>query len=41
MAVPGGLDQWFDAVAQAKSGGVLDDARYSALSRDYGIEWLE
>ena len=41
MAVPGGLDRWFDAVARAKSDGVLDDARFSTLSLDHGIEWLE
>jgi hypothetical protein len=41
MAVPGGLDRWFDAVADAKDDGSLDDALYSTLSRDFGIGWLE
>jgi len=41
LCVPGGLDQWFDALAQASSNGALDDATYSRLSGDYGIDWLE
>jgi quercetin dioxygenase-like cupin family protein len=41
IAVPAGLDQWFDALADAKSAGVLDDARYRTLSQEYGIDWLE
>ena len=41
MAIPAGLDQWFDALAAARRAGTLDDARYRQLSRDYGIEWLE
>ena len=41
IAIPAGLDQWFDALAAARRAGTLDDARYRQLSRDYGIEWLE
>lgn len=41
MTVPAGLDQWFDAVARAKSDGSLDDAMFGKLSLDYGIDWLE
>lgn len=41
MVVPGGLDRWFDAVADAKGTGALDDAMFRMLSLDYGIEWLE
>jgi hypothetical protein len=41
MAIPAGLDQWFEALAAARQAGTLDDARYDQLSRDYGIEWLE
>jgi quercetin dioxygenase-like cupin family protein len=41
LCVPAGLDQWFDALAQAKSNGALDEATYSRLSLDYGIDWLE
>jgi hypothetical protein len=32
---------WFDALAQARRDGVLDEATYSRLSRDHGIDWLE
>ncbi len=41
MAVPGGLDRWFDAVAQAERDGLLDDAMFQRLSNDFGIDWLE
>jgi quercetin dioxygenase-like cupin family protein len=41
LCVPAGLDQWFDALAQAKSNGALDEATYSRLSLDHGIDWLE
>jgi len=41
LAVPGGLDRWFDAVAQAHDAGNLDDALFRTLSEDFGIGWLE
>ena len=41
LAVPGGLDGWFDAVAAAKDEGSLDDALFRRLSEDFGIGWLE
>jgi quercetin dioxygenase-like cupin family protein len=41
LAVPGGLDRWFDAVAKANRDGALDDALFSKLSLDFGIGWLE
>jgi hypothetical protein len=41
MAIPAGLDRWFDALAAARQAGTLDDALHRQLSRDYGIEWLE
>jgi mannose-6-phosphate isomerase-like protein (cupin superfamily) len=41
MAVPAGLDLWFDALGDAKSSGVLDDALFRTLSSDYGIDWVE
>ncbi len=41
IVVPGGLDRWFDAVADAKDRGALDDATFSTLSHEYGIDWLE
>jgi quercetin dioxygenase-like cupin family protein len=41
LAIPGGLDQWFDALAGAKRAGALDDAMFRELSLDFGIGWLE
>jgi len=41
MAIPAGLDGWFDALDAARRDGTLDDALYRKLSLDYGIEWLE
>ncbi len=41
LAVPGGLDQWFDAVAHANGDGSLDDDLFRRLSEDFGIGWLE
>ena len=41
MAIPAGLDQWFDALEASRRDGALDDALYRKLSLDYGIEWLE
>ena len=41
IAVPGGLDLWFDAVADAKRNGLLDDAMFRKLSFDFDIGWLE
>jgi quercetin dioxygenase-like cupin family protein len=41
LCVPAGLDRWFDALAQARREGELDDAMYSRLSHDHGIDWLE
>ena len=41
LAVPGGLDRWFDAVAAAKDDGSLNDTLLRSLSEDFGIGWLE
>ena len=41
IAVPGGLDLWFDAVADAKRDGLLDDALFRKLSTDFDLGWLE
>ena len=41
IAVPGGLDQWFDAVADAERDGLLEDALFRQLSMDFGLGWLE
>lgn len=41
IAVPGGLDRWFDSVADANRDGLLDDEMFQKLAADFGIEWLE
>jgi quercetin dioxygenase-like cupin family protein len=41
LAVPGGLDRWFDAVAAANLDGSLTDPLFRKLSEDHGIGWLE
>ena len=41
IAVPGGLDLWFDAVTDANRDGLLDDAMFRKLSLDFDIGWLE
>jgi quercetin dioxygenase-like cupin family protein len=41
MAIPAGLDKWFDALEAAERSDMLDDEMYRKLSLDYGIEWLE
>jgi hypothetical protein len=41
MAIPAGLDKWFDALEAAERNDALDDEMYRKLSLDYGIEWLE
>jgi uncharacterized cupin superfamily protein len=41
MAIPGGMDELFDAVEAARRAGTLDDATFRALSLEHGIEWLE
>lgn len=41
MAIPAGLDQWFEALDAARRDGTLDDFLFRKLSLDYGIEWLE
>ena len=41
IAVPGGMDRWFDALAIAHAGGTLDDEAYRRSADEYGIEWLE
>ena len=41
LAVPGGLDRWFDAVADANSHGSLDEALFRTLSEEFGLAWLE
>ena len=41
MAVPGGLERYFLAIAQAHNDGSLDDAVRMRLALDSGLEWLE
>jgi quercetin dioxygenase-like cupin family protein len=41
LAVPAGLDRFFDAVAAALAAGTLDQELYQSLSEDHGLRWLE
>ena len=41
MAIPGGMEKFFDDLAEAQEAGQLDDAAHRAISLKYGIEWLE
>ena len=41
MAIPGGLDNSFNAAEAASKDGAMDDAAFRKLSLEYGIEWLE
>lgn len=41
MAVPGGMENFFDELAAANDAGALDDAAHKRISQKYGIEWLE
>lgn len=41
IAIPGGMENFFDELGVAKRAGVLDDATHRKISLKYGIEWLE
>ena len=41
IAIPGGMENFFDALAAAEKAGKLDDATHREISLKYGIEWLE
>jgi quercetin dioxygenase-like cupin family protein len=41
LAVPAGLERFFDAVAAARVAGTLDAELYESLSEDHGFRWLE
>jgi quercetin dioxygenase-like cupin family protein len=41
MAVPAGMDQWFDALDAARQAGTLNPARFDELALEFGIEFLE
>ena len=40
-AVPGGLEHYFDEVNAALQDGTFDAASHTAISKKYGLEWLE
>jgi len=41
MAIPGGMENFFDDLSTAKEAGSLDDETHKKISLKYGIEWLE
>jgi quercetin dioxygenase-like cupin family protein len=41
IAIPGGMENFFDELSVALEAGALDDAMHKEISRKYGIEWLE
>jgi quercetin dioxygenase-like cupin family protein len=41
LAIPGGMEQFFDKLESAMQDGSMDDAKHREISRKYGIEWLE
>ena len=41
IAIPGGMEYFFDELAAANDAGTLDDATHKRISQKYGIEWLE
>jgi quercetin dioxygenase-like cupin family protein len=41
IAIPGGLENFFDDLSVAMEDGTLDDAMHKKISQKYGIEWLE
>ena len=41
MAIPGGMENFFDELAAAQEAGSLDDVEHRRISLKYGIEWLE
>jgi len=41
MAIPGGMEKFFDELTEAQEAGQLDDATHRKISLKYGIEWLE
>jgi hypothetical protein len=40
-AVPGGLEHYFDEVDAALQDGTFNAEVHSAISKKYGLEWLE
>ncbi len=41
LAIPGGMELFFDELESALQDGTMDDAKHRDISRKYGIEWLE
>ena len=41
IAIPGGMENFFDELVTAQEAGTLDDVAHKEISRSYGIEWLE
>ena len=41
MAIPGGMENFFDELDTALDAGALDDSTHKEISQKYGIEWLE
>ncbi len=41
VAIPGGMENFFDELVAGQEAGVLDDAMHKKISQKYGIEWLE
>jgi quercetin dioxygenase-like cupin family protein len=41
VAIPAGLDRWFDALDDARRAGTLDDETFDRLASIHGIDFLE
>jgi mannose-6-phosphate isomerase-like protein (cupin superfamily) len=41
MAVPGGMEDFFNELTAAMKDGAIDDALHREISLKHGIEWLE
>jgi quercetin dioxygenase-like cupin family protein len=41
IAIPGGMESFFDELDAALEAGTLNDVMHKSISRKYGIEWLE
>ena len=41
IAVPGGMEDFFDELTAAGEAGALNDTAHKRISQKYGIEWLE
>lgn len=41
LAIPGGMEQFFDELESVMHDGTMDDVKHREISQKYGIEWLE